>query len=126
MTRNSQEDALYRLFKAIKQANITVRKAFQIIDKDGSNEVSKTEMETAFRKIGIDVTASTVDYIFKICDNDMNGTINCNQFEKLFEDIIRDSAIQEKEVFGNEMDWKFLFVLKMEEISSKYHKGGLK
>ncbi len=35
-------------------------------------------METAFRKIGIDVSANTVDYIFKICDNDMNGTINCN------------------------------------------------
>jgi hypothetical protein len=24
------------------------------------------------------------------------------------------------------MDWKLLFVLKMEEISGKYHKGGLK
>jgi hypothetical protein len=37
LTRNSEEDALYRLFKAIKQANINIRKAFQIIDKDGSN-----------------------------------------------------------------------------------------
>ena len=30
LTRNSEEDALYRLFKAIKQANINIRKAFQI------------------------------------------------------------------------------------------------
>jgi Ca2+-binding EF-hand superfamily protein len=69
---------MYRLFKAIKQANISVRKAFQIIDMDGSNQVSKTEMESAFRKIGIDISTSTIDYIFKLCDDDMNGTINCN------------------------------------------------
>lgn len=36
-TRSAQEEALYRLFRAIKKANITVRKAFQIIDMDGSN-----------------------------------------------------------------------------------------
>jgi Ca2+-binding EF-hand superfamily protein len=87
---------LYRLFKAIKQANVSVRKAFQIIDKDGSNSVSKSEMETAFRNIGIDISMTTVDYIFKVCDDDQNGTINCSEFEKLFEDIIRESAIEEK------------------------------
>jgi len=77
-TKNKEEEALYRLFKAIKQANISIRKAFQIIDMDGSNEVSKTEMETAFRKIGIDITMNTIDYIFKMCDDDMSGTISCN------------------------------------------------
>ncbi len=78
MSRNSEEDALYRLFKAIKQANITVRKAFKIIDKDGSNEVSKTEMQSAFRNIGIDVSANTIEYIFKMCNQTKNGTIGCN------------------------------------------------
>ena len=77
LTRNSEEDALYRLFKAIKQANINIRKAFQIIDKDGSNQVSKTEMETAFRTIGIDTSSSTIDYIFKITDRDTSGSISC-------------------------------------------------
>ena len=117
MTRNTEEEALYRLFKAIKQANVTVRKAFQMIDMDGSNEVSKTEMETAFRKIGIDCSAATIDYIFKMCDTDMSGTISSNEFQKLFEDIIRESAIEEKEMFSNEIDWKLAFILKMEEIS---------
>ena len=79
-TRNKDEESLYRLFKAIKQANISVRKAFQIIDMDGSNSVSKPEMETAFRKIGIDISTSTVDYIFKVCDDDQNGTITCSEF----------------------------------------------
>ena len=37
MTRSKEEESLFRLFKAIKQANISVKKAFQIIDIDGSN-----------------------------------------------------------------------------------------
>lgn len=41
-------------------------------------------MQTAFRTIGIDITQQTIDYIFKICDVDMNNTIDCNEFEKLF------------------------------------------
>lgn len=56
---------------------------------DGSNAISKPEMETAFKKIGIDITMQTIDYIFKICDDDQNGTINCSEFQKLFDDIIR-------------------------------------
>lgn len=57
-------------------------------------------MENAFRKIGIDITPSTLDYIFKMCDTDGSGTISSNEFQKLFDDIIRESAIEEKEVFG--------------------------
>jgi hypothetical protein len=43
----------------------------------------------------------------------------------LFENIVRESAIEEKEVFSGELDWKLAFVLKMEEVSVKYNKGGL-
>lgn len=67
-----------------------------MIDADGSNEVSKPEMESAFRKLGIDISASTIDYIFKLCDDDMGGTISCGQFQKLFDNIIRESIIEEK------------------------------
>ena len=93
---------------------------------DGSNEISKTEMETAFRKIGIDISSQTVDFIFKMCDDDMSGSISCAEFQKLFDNIIRESVIEEKEVFAPEIDWKLMFVLKMEESSERYHKGGLK
>lgn len=51
-------------------------------------------METAFRKIGIDITMNTIDYIFKMCDDDLSGTISCSEFEKLFESIVRESAIE--------------------------------
>jgi Ca2+-binding EF-hand superfamily protein len=125
-TRNNEDEALFRLFKAIKQAGITVRKAFQMIDFDGSNEVSKAELESTFRKLGIDITTQTADYIFKMCDDDMSGSISCAEFEKLFDNIIRESIIEDKEIFPAELDWKLEFVLKMEEISEKYHQGGLK
>ena len=125
-TRSSEEEALFRLFKAIKQANITVRRAFQMIDMDGSNEITKTEMEGAFRKLGIDISSHTVDFIFQNCDRDNSGSISSGEFQQLFDSIIRESMIEEKEVFPSEIDWKLLFVLKMEEISDKYHQGGLK
>jgi len=99
LTRNKEEEGLFRLFKAIKQANISVRKAFQMIDVDGSNEVTKPEMESAFRKLGIDISASTIDYIFKLCDDDMSGSISCGEFQKLFDSLIRESIIEEKEIF---------------------------
>lgn len=83
-------------------------------------------MDTAFRKIGIEISASTIEYIFKMCDTDSSGTISSAEFQKLFDDIIRESAIEEKEVFSSELDWKLAFILKMEEISEKYHQGGLK
>lgn len=52
-TKSKEEQAIYLFFKAIKQANISIKKAFQIVDMDGSNSITKSEMETAFRKIGI-------------------------------------------------------------------------
>ena len=69
---------MFRLFKAIKDAKISIRKAFQIIDSDGSNEVNKGEMTSAFRRIGIDASSATIDYIFRVCDTDNSGSINCN------------------------------------------------
>jgi hypothetical protein len=33
---------LYKLFRAIKQSNTSVKKAFQLIDMDGSKEISKS------------------------------------------------------------------------------------
>ncbi len=64
-------------FKAIKLANISIRKAFQIIDKDGSNEISKSEMEKAFRELGIDYDSRTIDAIFRAIDTDNSKTITC-------------------------------------------------
>ena len=44
---------------------------------DGSNSVSKSEFESAMRKIGIECNSETVDYIFRMGDGDMDGMISC-------------------------------------------------
>ena len=79
LSRSKEEDAIFRLWKAIKAANISVKKAFQIIDIDSSNSVSKAEFETAMRKIGIEVTSETVEHIFKLADGDLDGKISCTE-----------------------------------------------
>jgi len=35
-------------------------------------------MESALRKIGIEISMHTIDYMFKLCDEDLSGTISCN------------------------------------------------
>ena len=46
---------------------------------DGSNSITKSEMQTAFKKIGIDCDSHTVDAIFKISDGDLDGKITCTE-----------------------------------------------
>lgn len=82
--RSKEEDGVYKLYKAIQDANFTLRKAFDAIDKDGSNSVSKGEMESALVRMGIPITSDTVDYIFRMCDNDMDNKISYGEFEKVF------------------------------------------
>jgi Ca2+-binding EF-hand superfamily protein len=36
ISRTKDEDAVLRLFKAIRQSNVSIKRAFEIIDKDGS------------------------------------------------------------------------------------------
>ena len=40
---------MYLFFKGVRSANISIRKAFTMVDKDGSGEISQSEMEKAFR-----------------------------------------------------------------------------
>lgn len=83
-----------KLYKAIVDANFTLRKAFDAIDKDGSNTISKGEMESAFLKIGIPITADTVEYIFRLCDGDMDNTITYAEFERIFATIVGKSEAE--------------------------------
>lgn len=41
---SKDEQAVYLFFKAIKSANISIKRAFDIVDKDGSGTVTKAEM----------------------------------------------------------------------------------
>ena len=77
VSRSGEEQVIFDFFRAIKRANISIKKAFQIIDMDGSNQISKAEMQTAFNKIGISHDSKAVDAIFRITDSDLDGYITC-------------------------------------------------
>lgn len=47
------------------------------MDKDGSKEISKSEMTTAMSQIGITTTSETINYLFKLCDSDGDDRITC-------------------------------------------------
>lgn len=85
---------------------------------DGSNQISKSEMETAFRKIGIVHDSKAIDAIFRIADTDLDGTITSKELENLYMDMVKDAQIDEIE-FKPELDWKHKFILKVEESSTK-------
>lgn len=42
VSRSGEQQVIFDFFRAIKKANISIKKAFQIIDMDGSNQISKT------------------------------------------------------------------------------------
>jgi hypothetical protein len=42
VSRSQDEKAIYLFFKAIKSSNISIKRAFDIVDKDGSGAISKT------------------------------------------------------------------------------------
>jgi Ca2+-binding EF-hand superfamily protein len=49
--------------------------------------------------MGIPITGDTVDYIFRMCDNDMDNTINYNEFERIFENVIAKGEVEERALF---------------------------
>lgn len=51
-------------------------------------------MEQAMLRIGIPVTSDTVEYIFRMVDNDMDGTINYREFEQIFTQVIGQAEIE--------------------------------
>lgn len=92
--RTQEESGVVKLYQAITDANFTLKRAFDAIDKDGSNSITQSEMEQAMLRIGIPITSDTVQYIFRIVDNDMDGTINYSEFEKIFVHIIGQSEVE--------------------------------
>ena len=41
LSRTKEEDSVLKLFKAIKKSNVSIKRAFQIIDQDNSGEITK-------------------------------------------------------------------------------------
>ena len=75
-------------------------------------------MLTAFKQIGIDIDTKTIDAIFRITDTSMDGLLSCSELESLYYDVVRETEIDELQ-FKPELDWKYKFMLKLEEATAK-------
>lgn len=79
ISRSKEEEGVLKLFKAIQHSKLSIKSAFQIIDVDQSGSISKSEMQTALARIGINTSAQTVEHIFKMCDYDGDNSITCSE-----------------------------------------------
>lgn len=77
VSRSKDEQAIYLFFKSIKNSKISIKNAFQIVDKDGSGYITKSELESAFHQIGIECDSKTIDSIFRLTDFDMDNKLQC-------------------------------------------------
>jgi Ca2+-binding EF-hand superfamily protein len=48
-------------------------------------------MSTAMSQIGISTTTETINYLFKLCDNDGDDKITCPELERLYHEMIKES-----------------------------------
>lgn len=56
-----------------------------------------------------------------MCDNNNDDKITEDELQRLYKEMVRDSNEVEDEIYGEDMDWKLAFVLKLEEVSLRFN-----
>lgn len=62
-----------------------IRQEFDAMDSNGDGSLDVDEVTAVFAKMGKDVTKATVVKLIRLADEDGNGTIEWNEFEKICE-----------------------------------------
>ncbi|KAH7824503.1 putative EF-hand domain pair [Monocercomonoides exilis] len=63
-----------------------IKKVFNRIDEDGNGVIQISELSKSMKEIVPDVTDDEVEEIFSSTDLDKNGTIEFNEFLRIFSD----------------------------------------
>ncbi|KAK3766004.1 hypothetical protein RRG08_002247 [Elysia crispata] len=64
-----------------------LEEAFKKLDKDGSGALSSEEIKTLMAELEIPVEGDTLEKIMFEADTGKDGTVNINEFFKLFKDL---------------------------------------
>ena len=64
-----------------------LEEAFKKLDKDGSGALSSEEIKTLMAELEIPVEGDTLEKIMFEADTGKDGTVNINEFCKLFKDL---------------------------------------
>jgi Ca2+-binding EF-hand superfamily protein len=88
--------------------NDELREAFNLFDADGDGQVSMTELENMFMKLGTDgqINESEIHALLKIADKDESGTITFDEFHVLWDKVkaFGDHLSAEEELIRQEFD----------------------
>jgi len=97
-TRVDDGDDAFKAFKEAKQKRkLTPSDIFELIDQDGSGEISLAEFKAIFSKMKTPLSDSIVQKLFAFCDADGTGTIKLEEFEEGWSYMV--NAIVEKSMW---------------------------
>ncbi|CAK9091476.1 unnamed protein product [Durusdinium trenchii] len=75
-------DALNVLVYQLKRDGLTEGELFERIDANKDGELSKSELQSALRKLGVSLSTSELDGILRIFDSDGSGSIAARTVER--------------------------------------------
>lgn len=66
--RKKEDELLFTLYRAIQEAGLTLRSAFEAFDTDADNIISKEDMKEVLNEMKIPHQMEAIDYIFRLAD----------------------------------------------------------
>lgn len=66
--RKKEDELLFALYRAITEAGLSLRSAFNAFDINGDNIISKADMREVLDEMKITYEAAAIDHIFRMAD----------------------------------------------------------
>lgn len=112
--RSVEEELINTMWNALTKIYMTLEQAYKAFDQKGSNELTFSDMNVAFKQLGIEVDPKTSSQFFKLADVTGNGKISCAEFVHVFS---RFNKRERTLLAGdNNLNWKLAIMAKLEEI----------
>eukprot|EP00440_Ansanella_granifera_P077012 gb/GFBE01083574.1/.p1 GENE.gb/GFBE01083574.1/~~gb/GFBE01083574.1/.p1 ORF type:complete len:336 (+),score=76.27 gb/GFBE01083574.1/:1-1008(+) len=83
-------NALHSLVRQLKAEGLSEYELFQKMDKDGSGDLSKTELQLALRRFGCQLLPMELDAVLRAFDKDGNGQIDFGEFYAILKEFESD------------------------------------